>query len=182
MQNAVEAGDAKAALAKRNSDGISPRQIKELEAVQTAAQAALLAELAALRQQKAAAEEESRRSDYLVGLFALFTTMGVSKLPHNVCCGQVGDLHDQHEEARKEVERMAAIVADKERENSKLWQQMRTAASEYHQEFVAKEATIGALIKEAEATKQRMQTDIDKLRAGMEVRDCCSSRIEATAI
>ena len=88
-------------------------------------------------------------------------------------CGslvQVGDVQDQQQAARAELERMAATVTEKERENAKLWEQMRTAASEYHQEFVAKEATIGALIAESETTKQRMQADIDKLRAAMEVR------------
>ena len=79
-------------------------------------------------------------------------------------------MQDQQQAARAELERMAATVTEKERENAKLWEQMRTAASEYHQEFVAKEATIGALIAESEATKQRMQADIDKLRAAMEVR------------
>ena len=80
-------------------------------------------------------------------------------------------MQDQQQAARAELERMAATVTEKERENAKLWEQMRTAASEYHQEFVAKEATIGALIAESEATKQRMQADIDRLRAAMEVRN-----------
>ena len=66
VQNAVEAGDAKAALAKRNSGVMSPRQLAEVEAAQAAAQAALLAELALMRQQKASAEEQARRADHLV--------------------------------------------------------------------------------------------------------------------
>ena len=45
---------------------LSPRQLQEVEAAQAAAQAALLAELALMRQQKASAEEQARRADHLV--------------------------------------------------------------------------------------------------------------------
>lgn len=82
---------------------------------------------------------------------------------------QVANLREQQDSARQEAERLGAAIQEKERENAKLWEQMRTAASEYHHEFVAKEATIGALIADADATKQRMQADIDRLRASMEV-------------
>lgn len=42
-------------------------------------------------------------------------------------------MQDQHHATRAEVERLSREVADKERENVKLWEQMRSAAHEYHQ-------------------------------------------------
>lgn len=82
VQNAVEAGNAKAALAKQSSvGGLSQRQVEELESVQLVAQANALAEMEQshnasqrqllqemdmMRQQKAAAEERAIRADYLV--------------------------------------------------------------------------------------------------------------------
>lgn len=71
VQNAVEAGDAKALTAKRSVGGVSPQKLAELEAAQAAAQATLLSEVALLRQQKATAEEQARRVDYLVGTTSL---------------------------------------------------------------------------------------------------------------
>ena len=88
MQNAVEAGNAKAAMAKQSTGGLSQRQVQELESVQLAAQAnalaemeqahnasqrQLLAELDYLRQQKAAAEERSIRADHMVSLISCRT-------------------------------------------------------------------------------------------------------------
>lgn len=81
VQNAIEAGNAKAAMAKQSTGGLTQRQVQELESVQLAAQAnalaemeqahnasqrQLLAELDYLRQQKAAAEERSIRADHIV--------------------------------------------------------------------------------------------------------------------
>lgn len=84
VQNAVEAGNAKAAMAKQSAvGGLSQQQVQELESVQLAAQAnalaemeqshnasqrQLLAEMDMMRQQKAAAEERAIRADYYVML------------------------------------------------------------------------------------------------------------------
>ena len=81
VQNAIEAGNAKAAMAKQATGGLTQRQVRELESVQLAAQAnalaemehshnasqrQLLSEMDYLRQQKAAAEERSIRADHIV--------------------------------------------------------------------------------------------------------------------
>lgn len=81
MQNAIEAGNAKAALAKQATGGYSERQVQELETMQLAQQAnalaemeqsynasqrQLLAELDAMRQRQAAANERAKRADYMV--------------------------------------------------------------------------------------------------------------------
>ena len=59
----MEQGNAKAALAKRNSSGLSQRLVQDLEAAQQAAQATLMSELEQSRKQKAIAEEHHRRSN-----------------------------------------------------------------------------------------------------------------------
>ena len=81
----MEAGNAKAALARQSSTGggLSQRQVEEMESMQLVAQAnalaemeqshnasqkQLLVEMDMMRQQKAAAEERCIRADYLVSL------------------------------------------------------------------------------------------------------------------
>ena len=59
----MDAGNAKAALATRNSSGLSQRLVQDLEAAQQAAQTTLLAEMEQVRRQKATAEERHRRAD-----------------------------------------------------------------------------------------------------------------------
>ena len=86
MQNALEAGNAKTALAKQSSRGYSERQVQELESMQLAQQAnalaemeqsynsaqqQLLSELDVMRQRQAAANERAVRAEYLVsGIFS----------------------------------------------------------------------------------------------------------------
>ena len=99
MQNAIEAGNAKAAMAKQSTGGLSQRQVQELESVQLAAQAnalaemeqahnaaqrQLLAELDYLRQQKAAAEERSIRADHIVCLLFSRVWKTWAHLLHNI--------------------------------------------------------------------------------------------------
>lgn len=106
MENAVEAGNAKAAMAKQAVGGLSERQVQELESVQLMAQAnalaemeashnaslrKLLAELDAVRQQKAAAEEHAIRANHLVSYFFLFCrTLWAITLVRSTLRGRVG--------------------------------------------------------------------------------------------
>ena len=91
----------------------------------------------------------------------------------------MGDLQEQVGVRRSEVEHMANAAAMKEKENMRLWEQVRSAAQEYHAEFAAKEATIASLTAAAESTRMRMQADIDKLRTQMEV---CGSQNSDTVV
>ncbi|KAK9829628.1 hypothetical protein WJX72_006968 [[Myrmecia] bisecta] len=139
---------------------VEASKVIQLEAAQAAAQAALMAEMALLRRQKGAAEEHAAGLE-----------------------GQVGELQAHLKAKRSEVDEMLAAAAAKDRENSKLWEQVRAAAEEYHEEFNAKELAIAALTAEAEETRVRMQAEIEKLRTEMEaevaaVKEAMQRRVE----
>ncbi|KAK9865078.1 hypothetical protein WJX84_008101 [Apatococcus fuscideae] len=132
----------------------------EVEAAQQAAQSALMAEMDLVRRQKVGLEEHSRRLE-----------------------AQVVELSGLLKNKRGEVDEMLAAAHAKDRENSKLWEQVRAAAEEYHAEFGAKEAAIAALTAEADATKGHMQAEIEKLRTDMEaevaqVKEAMQRRVE----
>ncbi|KAK9842297.1 hypothetical protein WJX81_005127 [Elliptochloris bilobata] len=164
---AMERDAARAAAVRAAAEGPGVRgtvvevaRVAELEAAQAAAQAALMAEMALLRRQKAAAEEHSRR-------------MEASK----------EDLAAALRAANEEINAQVAAASAKDRENSQLWEQVRNAAEEYHAEFAAKEAMIAALGAEAEAARAHMQAEIEKLRTEMEaevaaVRAAMQGRVE----
>ena len=78
-------------------------------------------------------------------------------------------MESQQYNSRAEVDRLAASVAEKERENGKLWEQMRSATSEYHQEFLAKEATIAQLIAEQDSLRGTIENNNMRSQAAMEV-------------
>ncbi|BDA45618.1 Myosin-17 [Coccomyxa sp. Obi] len=145
VQTAREQAALAAIEAPSSRTVVEAGKVAELEAAQAAAQAALLAEMDLLRRQKAAAEEQARRLET-----------------------QLGELASALRASREEVAAQVAAATAKDRENSQLWEQVRSAAEEYHAEFAAKEATIASLTAEAEAARSHMQAEIDKLRSEME--------------
>ncbi|KAL3147636.1 hypothetical protein ABBQ38_014686 [Trebouxia sp. C0009 RCD-2024] len=124
---------------------VEAARVAELEAAQAAAQAALMAEMDLLRRQKHGAEQHSR------------------DLEEQVRAGQQ-ELRDK----AAEIEDMMAAAEVKDADNTKIWDQVRVAAEEYHAEFAQKEATIAMLTSDAEAQKAQMQQKIDQLRTDME--------------
>ncbi len=82
---------------------------------------------------------------------------------------QVQDLDEQQRMARTEVERLALAVGQKEKENMKVWEQMRSAATEYHQEFLAKEAAVQNLAAERDEVRRRADDELRRMQNYMEV-------------
>lgn len=78
-------------------------------------------------------------------------------------------MENQQYKARSEIDRLAALVAERERENMKLWEQMRTAAAEYHQEFLAKEAANTQLKAEKDALRRTLEENNFRVQASMKV-------------
>lgn len=78
-------------------------------------------------------------------------------------------MDEQQHMAQAEVDRLANIVGQKERENMKVWEQMRSAATEYHQEFLAKEAAVQNLAAERNEVRRRADEEIQRMRHYMEV-------------
>ena len=79
------------------------------------------------------------------------------------------DFDEQQQMARAEVDRLANVVAQKEKENMKVWEQMRSAATEYHQEFLAKEAAVQNLVAERDEIRRRADDEIQRMRNYMQV-------------
>ncbi|DBB00655.1 hypothetical protein WJX82_006589 [Trebouxia sp. C0006] len=124
---------------------VEAARVAELEAAQAAAQAALMAEMELLRRQKHGAEQQARDLE-----------------------DQVRGAHQELRSKGAEVEEMVAAAEVKDADNTRLWDQVRVAAEEYHAEFAQKESTIAMLTAEAEAQKVQHQQKIDKLRTDME--------------
>ena len=91
---------------------------------------------------------------------------------------QVRDMDEQQHLARAEVDRLANVVAQKEKENMKVWEQMRSAGNEYQQEFLAKEAAVQNLLAERNEIRRRGDDEIQHLRNYMQV---CSFKAEQRA-
>ena len=82
---------------------------------------------------------------------------------------QVQDLNHQQYNARYEVDRLNEMVNQKERENMKVWEQMQSASTEYHQEFLAKEAAVTELIAERDSIARNAEDSARRQHAFMEV-------------
>lgn len=86
-----------------------------------------------------------------------------------ILCKQVQDLNRQQYSTQAEVDRLTEVVANKDRENLKLWEQLRSAANEYHQEFLAKEAAVSNIAAERDAIRRDAEESIRRQQAFMEV-------------
>ncbi|EIE22795.1 hypothetical protein COCSUDRAFT_47698 [Coccomyxa subellipsoidea C-169] len=122
-------------------------------------------------------QEAARANDFAAQVARLQSQLAAAKLDVQTAREQaalaaieapLGELASALRASREEVAAQVAAATAKDRENSQLWEQVRSAAEEYHAEFAAKEATIASLTAEAEAARSHMQAEIDKLRSEME--------------
>eukprot|EP00884_Botryococcus_braunii_P006871 jgi/Botrbrau1/16185/Bobra.0342s0003.1 len=92
---------------------------------------------------------------------ALLTEIGLLREQRKSYEDRIAKLEAQVGEMQSHVERLLASARDKDRENSRLWEQVRRATEEYRTELLARDTTIAALCTEGDTLRSHLREQMD---------------------
>ncbi|KAI3425379.1 hypothetical protein D9Q98_009143 [Chlorella vulgaris] len=131
---AVSAASASAAVVAQAATAA------ELEAAHKRVEGALQSEVEVMRQRVAAKDQQQQQLE-----------------------GEVKELQAQVRGKREQLEAVIAAGQEKEKENAKLWEQVKAYAEDHQREFAAKDAALAALQAEMAATSAGLRQEAESL-------------------